>query len=103
MTQDGGTRGGTSHDEMNHCRESQGWTAVSSSMPERDRKKRGDDSPKQACLCRGSLAIVDQPQGAWTCIIRAFFVCLQKMPCSYSLALRVFFRCFILFLSFRFY
>ena len=35
MAQNGGTRGGTFHGEMNRCRESQGWTAACSSMPER--------------------------------------------------------------------
>ena len=51
MTQSGGTRGGTSHGEMDRCRESQGWTTAYSSMPERDRKNQGEDSLKQACSC----------------------------------------------------
>ena len=51
MAQDGGTRGGTSHGDMNRCRESQGWTTACSSMPERDGKDQGQDSPKQACSC----------------------------------------------------
>ena len=38
MTQAGGTRGGTFHGEIDHCRESQGWTTACSSMPERDGK-----------------------------------------------------------------
>ena len=29
------------------CRESQGWTTACSSMPERDGKDQGEDSPKQ--------------------------------------------------------
>ena len=38
MAQDGGTRGGTFHGEMDRCRESQGWTTAysSSNMPEHD-------------------------------------------------------------------
>ena len=44
----GRTRGGTFHGEMDRCRESQGWTAACSSMPERDVNDRGEDSPKQA-------------------------------------------------------
>ena len=51
MAQDGGTRGGTFHGEMDRCRESQGWTTACSSMPKRDGKDQGDDSPKQACSC----------------------------------------------------
>ena len=61
MVQDGGTRGGTSHGEMDRCREkaraglwhtvSSGFSrSSSSSMSERDRKDQGEDSdsPKQA-------------------------------------------------------
>ena len=51
MAQDGGTRGGTFHGEMDRCRESQGWTTACSSMSERDGKDQGEDSPKQAGLC----------------------------------------------------
>ena len=49
MTQDGGTRGGTFHGEMDRCRESQGWTTTYRSIPERGGKDQGEDSPKQAC------------------------------------------------------
>ena len=35
MAQDGGTRGGTFHGEINHRSESQGWTTACRSMPER--------------------------------------------------------------------
>ena len=49
MVQDGGTRRGTFYDEMDRCRESQGWTTARSSIiPERDGKGEGEDSPKQA-------------------------------------------------------
>ena len=73
MAQDGGTRGGTFHGEINHCKESQGWTTAcsSSSMSGRDGKDQRQDSPKQAGSCAGSLAIVDKPQVARTCILGA--------------------------------
>ena len=48
MAQNGGTRGGTFHGEMDRCRGSQGWTTACSSIPERDGKDQGEDSPKQA-------------------------------------------------------
>ena len=48
MAQDGRTRGGMSHGEIDRCRESQGWTTARSSMPDRDGKDQGEDSPKQA-------------------------------------------------------
>ena len=51
MAQDGRTRGGTFHGEMDCCRESQGWTTACSGMPERDGKDQGEDSPKQADSC----------------------------------------------------
>ena len=46
MAQDGGTRDGTFHGEMDRCRESQGWTTACSRMYERDGKDQGEDSPK---------------------------------------------------------
>ena len=51
MAQNGRTRGGTFHCELNRCRESQGWTTARSGMPERDGKDQGEDSPKQAGSC----------------------------------------------------
>ena len=51
MAQDGGTRGGTFHGEIDHCRESRGWTTACSGMLERDWKEQEQDSPKQACSC----------------------------------------------------
>ena len=44
-------QGRTFHDEMDRCRESQGWTTACSNMPERDGKDQGGDSPKQAGSC----------------------------------------------------
>ena len=51
MVQDGGTRGGTFHGEMNRCREIKGWTTACSRIPERDGKDEGKDNPKQAGSC----------------------------------------------------
>ena len=51
MAQDGGTRGGTFHGEIDGCRESQGWTTTCSSMPKRDGKDQGKNNPKLAGLC----------------------------------------------------
>ena len=51
MAQNGGTRGGTFHGEMDRCRGSQGWTTARSRTPERDHKDQGEDSPKQAGSC----------------------------------------------------
>ena len=51
MSQNGGTRGGTFHGKIDHCRENQGWTTARSGMPERDGMYQGEDSPKQAGSC----------------------------------------------------
>ena len=51
MAQNGGTRGGTFHGEIDHCKESQGWAMACSGMPERDGKNQGEDNPKLANLC----------------------------------------------------
>ena len=51
MAQNGRTRGGTFHGEMDRCRENQGWTTACSGMPERDGKDQEEDSPKQAGSC----------------------------------------------------
>ena len=44
MAQNGETRGGAFHGEMDRCRESQGWTTTCSAMPERDGKEQGEYS-----------------------------------------------------------
>ena len=49
--QDGRTKGGTFHGEMDRCRGSQDWTTACSRMSERDGKDQGEDSPKQADSC----------------------------------------------------
>ena len=46
----------------------------------------------------GSLAIVDQPQAAQSCILRVFD---SQMSCRLSMVLRLF--CFVSFLSFCFH
>ena len=91
MTQDGGTGGGTVHGEIDLCRESQGWTTACNSMPERDGKDQEEDSPKQAARA-GSLVIVDKPQVAGTCILRAFGV---QMSCCLSGVVTFVLFCFV--------
>ena len=51
MMQDGGIRGGTFYGEIDRLTGSQGWVAACRSMPERERKDLGEDSPKQAGSC----------------------------------------------------
>ena len=48
IVQNGGTRGGTFHCEIDRCGESKGLTTACSRMPERDGKNQRGDSPKQA-------------------------------------------------------
>ena len=50
MAQNGRTRGGTFHGELDRCRESRGCTTAFSSMRERDGKDEGDDFPKGSVL-----------------------------------------------------
>ena len=50
MAQNGRTRGGAFHGEMDRCRENQGWTTACSGMPERDGKNQEEDSPKASGL-----------------------------------------------------
>ena len=59
MAQNGRTRGGTFHGEMNRCRENQGWATACSGMPERDGKDQEEDSPKHKRARASSLALVD--------------------------------------------
>ena len=51
MAQNGGSRDGTFHDEMDRCKESQGWTTTCRRMSERDGKDQEENSPKQAGSC----------------------------------------------------
>ena len=51
MAQNGGTRAGTFHREINRCRGSQDWTTACSGIPKRAGKDQGEDSPKQAGSC----------------------------------------------------
>ena len=51
MAQNGRTKGGTFHGEMDRCIENEGWTTACSGMPERDGKDQEEDSPKQAGSC----------------------------------------------------
>ena len=56
--QNGGTRGGTFHGEMDRCRESQGFTPACSGMPERDGKDQGEIAQSKRARA-GSLALAD--------------------------------------------
>ena len=51
MAQNGGTRGGSFHGEMDGCKESQGWTTACCRMLESDGKDQGEDCPKQGGPC----------------------------------------------------
>ena len=86
MAQNSGTRGGTSHGEINSCRQCQGWTTACSSMPERDGKNQGEDNLKQASSCwfaRHSLTSHKLPELAssgrlvcrWHVVFLTCYVC----------------------------
>ena len=103
MAQDGGARGGTFHGEKDRCRESQGWLRHAVICPNvTGRTKERTAQSKRARA--GSLAIVDSPQVARTCILQAdvvlsfsgvtFILCFVTTVC-------VLFRsCFFLFFCF---
>ena len=99
MAQNGRTRGGTFHGEMNRCRENQGWTTACSGMPERDGKNQEEDSPKQAGSCwfarpcwLATSGANLYPPGVWFTDAMAFF---------FSLVLRLF--CFASFFVYQVY
>ena len=58
MAQNGRTRGGTVHDEMDRCRENQGCTSACSGMPERDGKNQKKRVAQTKQARAGSLALV---------------------------------------------
>ena len=73
MAQDGGTRGGTFHGEMNRCRQSQGCTRVQYAVVYSNvtgRTKKRITQSKQGCSCWFAR---HKSQVARTCILRAFF------------------------------
>ena len=93
MAQNGRTRGGTFHGEMDRCRETQGWTTACSGMPDRDGKNQEDDIIAQSKRDRaGSLALVNQPQVARTCILRAFGL---QMPWRFFSGVTFVLFCFV--------
>ena len=81
MAQNGRTRGGIFHGKMDCFRKNQGW----SGMPERDGKDKGEDIAQSKRARAGLLALVDRPQVARTCILRAFSL---QMSSRLSLVLR---------------
>ena len=97
MAQDDGTSGGTLRGRMDRCRESQSWTPACSSLPERDGKDQGNDSPKQACSCwfarhnsklASSGAILYPPGVFWVCRCRV--VSLWRSVCFVLFRFRLF-------------
>ena len=67
MTQNGKTRGGIFHGQIDRCRENQGWTTACSGMPERDgRPRRGQPKASGLVLIRSPLLtiIATSPSGA---------------------------------------
>ena len=71
MAQDGETRGGTFHGEIDRFRESHGWTTACSRMPEHDGKDQKERIAQNKRARAGSLATVYEPQVARTCILQA--------------------------------
>ena len=67
MAQNGRTRGGTFHGEMDRCRESQGWTTACSGMPERDGKGQEEEDiiVKSKRARDGSLALALLTSHKW--------------------------------------
>ena len=59
MTQNGRTRGGTFHGEMDRCRRNQGWTTACSGMPEQDGKDEERIVQSKQARRASSLALVD--------------------------------------------
>ena len=57
--QDGGTRGGTFHGEMDRCRDSQGWTTACSSICPNVTGRTKERIVQIKRVRAGSLAIVD--------------------------------------------
>ena len=81
IAQNGRTRGGTFHGEMDRCRENQGWTTACSGMPERDGMNQKEDSPKQAGSCWFARHCRQATNGAslytpgvWFAEVMAFFL-----------------------------
>ena len=89
MAQNGRTRDGTFHGEMDRCRENQGWTTACSGMPERGGKDQDEDSPKQADSCSPLLT-----SHKWRELVSSgCFVCGSR---------GVFLRCYVCFVLLRF-
>ena len=59
MAQDGGTRGGTFHGEMDRCRESQGWTTACSGICPNVAGRAKERIAQSKRARAGSLVIVD--------------------------------------------
>ena len=66
LAQDGGTRGGTFHGEMDRCRESHGWTTACSSICPNVTRRAKERIAQSKRARAGSLAIVDKLKAART-------------------------------------
>ena len=95
MAQNGRTRGGTFHGEMDRCRENQGWTTACSGMPERDGKNQED---KTRLNKASGLVLVRSPMltsHKWrehVCILRAFGL---QMPWRFFSGVTFVLFCFV--------
>ena len=95
MAQNGRTRGGTFHGEMDRCRENQGWTTACSDMPERDGKNQED---KTRLNKASGLVLVRSPMltsHKWrehVCILRAFGL---QMPWRFFSGVTFVLFCFV--------
>ena len=105
MAQNGRTRGGIFRGGMDCCRESQGWTTACSGISERDGKDKGvcpnvtgrteKERLVQSKRARaGSLALVDKPQVARTCILRTFGLQIDAMTSFSGVTFVLFFASF---------
>ena len=89
MAQNGRTRGGTFHGEMDRCRENQGWTTACSGMPERDGKNQ-EDKIEQS---KSGLVLVRSPMltsHKWREHVSSGRLVCRRCHGVFSLVLRLF-------------
>ena len=95
MAQNNGrTRGGTFHGEIDRCRENQGWTTACSGMPERDGKKNQEQDiaqSKRAHLA-GSLALALLTSHKWRKLVSSWRLVVCRCHGVFSLYI----CCFVL-------
>ena len=102
MVQDGGTRGGTFHGEMDHCRETKVraglWHAIMCPNVTGMTKERIAQSKHARA---GSLAMVDWLQAARSCILRTVMSCLSFSGVTFFWFCFVFIFFFVAFIQGR--